>query len=110
METHLLLANKKFKTVPSVNKIMATIFWDAQGILFVDFPTRGETVNAAGYCSTLNTLREAVHQKMNRKYVRWCDYAPCQCDTRHGLADTKMVTAVWEVLQHFAVPFWHPQI
>ena len=28
---------KKFKTQPSANKVMATVFWDAQGVIMLDF-------------------------------------------------------------------------
>jgi hypothetical protein len=45
------------------NHAYGTVFWDAQGVLLVDFLPRGETINAAHYCGTLNELREAVHQK-----------------------------------------------
>ena len=42
---------------------MATVFWDAQGVLLVDFLPRGETVNAIRYCQTLDRLREAIRRK-----------------------------------------------
>ena len=54
---------KKFKVQQSAKKLMATVFWDAQGILLVDFLPPGETINAARYCQTLNKLREAVRRK-----------------------------------------------
>ena len=28
---------KKFKTQPSAGKVMATVFWDAQGVIMLDF-------------------------------------------------------------------------
>ena len=28
---------KKFKPQPSVNKVMATVFWDAKGVIMLDF-------------------------------------------------------------------------
>ena len=42
---------------------MATIFWDSEGVLLVDFTPRGQTVNAASFCQTLNRLREAIRRK-----------------------------------------------
>ena len=42
---------------------MTTVFWDAKGVLLMDFTPRGQTVNAARYCETLDRLREAVHRK-----------------------------------------------
>ncbi|GBN11682.1 hypothetical protein AVEN_184840-1 [Araneus ventricosus] len=41
------LPHKKLKAVPSAKKVMTTVFWDHQGLLLVDFHTRGTTVNAA---------------------------------------------------------------
>ena len=31
---------KKFKTQPSAGKVMATVFWDAKGIVMLDFFTQ----------------------------------------------------------------------
>ena len=54
---------RKFKVQQSSKKVMATGFWDAQGVLLVDFLPRGETVNAIRYCQTLDRLREAIRRK-----------------------------------------------
>ena len=35
----------KFKIVPSVSKVMATVFWDMRGVLLVEFQEHGRTVN-----------------------------------------------------------------
>jgi len=32
---------KKFKTVPSARNVMLTIFWDARGVLYTAFLTKG---------------------------------------------------------------------
>jgi len=48
---------KKFKTSISVEKFMASVFWDRKGILLVDFMPPGATVNAAAYYDTLTRLR-----------------------------------------------------
>ena len=42
---------------------MATVFWDAKGILLLDILEPGHTVNANRYCRTLDKLREAVRRK-----------------------------------------------
>jgi [histone H3]-lysine36 N-dimethyltransferase SETMAR len=54
---------KKFKQAPSVKKIMATVFWDKKGVLFIDFLERGKTINANAYCDTLIKLRRAIQNK-----------------------------------------------
>ncbi|GFV74790.1 histone-lysine N-methyltransferase SETMAR [Trichonephila clavipes] len=54
----------KFKQTISAQKIMCTVFWDRKGVLLVDFLTRGDIINAAAYCATLQKLRRAIQNKM----------------------------------------------
>jgi [histone H3]-lysine36 N-dimethyltransferase SETMAR len=54
---------RKFKMIPATKKIMATVFWDAQGILLVDFLPNGQTINANRYIMTLKKLKRAVRRK-----------------------------------------------
>jgi len=44
---------KKFKTVPSAQKVMLTIFWGARGVLYMEFLAKGSMVNSDRYCATL---------------------------------------------------------
>ncbi|GFV89710.1 hypothetical protein TNCV_827021 [Trichonephila clavipes] len=37
---------KKFKTLISATKVLPTIFWDASGVLYMAFLTKGLTVNS----------------------------------------------------------------
>ncbi|GFX26113.1 histone-lysine N-methyltransferase SETMAR [Trichonephila clavipes] len=53
----------KFKQTISAQKIMCTVFWDRKSVLLVDFLTRGDTINAAAYCATLQKLRRAIQNK-----------------------------------------------
>lgn len=46
-------APKKAKTTLSAGKVMATVFWDNQGILLIDYLERGTTINAQRYCDVL---------------------------------------------------------
>ena len=57
---------KKFRTAPSVHKVMLTAFWDCRGPLVLDFMPRGATINADRYCSTLSLLRAAIRKKCRR--------------------------------------------
>jgi hypothetical protein len=40
---------KKFKSRPSAGKITLTLFWDMEGVIFVHFTPKGETVNRFPY-------------------------------------------------------------
>ncbi|GFT76226.1 transposase [Trichonephila clavipes] len=60
---------KKCKTSISAKKkkkkkkIMASVFWDRQGILLLEFMPPGMTINASEYCQTLKRLRRAIQNK-----------------------------------------------
>lgn len=58
---------KKFLQTLSARKIMATVFWDRQGVLLIDFLERGATINSDRYCQTLRKLRRAVQNKRRGK-------------------------------------------
>ena len=40
---------KKFKTQPSAGKVMATVFWDAQGVIMLDFLANKSIITSAYY-------------------------------------------------------------
>ncbi|GFO05470.1 histone-lysine N-methyltransferase SETMAR [Plakobranchus ocellatus] len=54
---------KKFKVQRSAAKVMATVFWDAKGVILLDILPQGQRINAARYCSTLDRLKEAIRRK-----------------------------------------------
>ena len=41
---------------------MATVFWDAEGVIPVDFLPRGETINSEAYIQTLTRLRARIRR------------------------------------------------
>ena len=45
---------KKFKTQPSAGKVMATVFWDAQGVIMFDFLAKKSTITGAYYANLLD--------------------------------------------------------
>lgn len=56
-------APKKAKTVPSAGKVMATVFGDSQGIIFIDYLKKGKTITGAYYASLLQRLSEEIKEK-----------------------------------------------
>ncbi|GFO24379.1 histone-lysine N-methyltransferase SETMAR [Plakobranchus ocellatus] len=42
---------KKFKVQRSAAKVMATVFWDAKGVILLDILPQCQCINAARYCS-----------------------------------------------------------
>ena len=43
---------KKFKTQPSAGKVMATVFWDAKGVIMLDFLPKRTTITGVYYAKT----------------------------------------------------------
>ena len=51
---------KKFQTQPSAGKVMATVFWDAKGVIMLDFLPKRSTITGVYYANLLDQLRTAV--------------------------------------------------
>ncbi|GFO41538.1 histone-lysine N-methyltransferase SETMAR [Plakobranchus ocellatus] len=92
---------KKFKVQRSVAKVMATVFWDAKGVILLDILPQGQCINAARYCSTLDRLKEAIRRKrpglLRRGVVLQHDNA-----TPHSanLTQQWLQRYGWEILPH----------
>jgi hypothetical protein len=60
------LSAKKFKVTPSAGKVVLTLFWDSQGVLWAHFEKCGENLNSVSYCKVLLKL----HRKCPGQLVR----------------------------------------
>ena len=58
---------KKFKTQPSAGKVMATVFWYAQGVIMLDFLAKKSTITVAYYANLLDQLRTVILEKRRGK-------------------------------------------
>ena len=58
---------KKFKTQPSAGKVMATVFWDAKGIIMLDSLPLTSTISGVYYANLLDQLRTAIREKCQGK-------------------------------------------
>jgi hypothetical protein len=56
-------APKKTRSVPSAGRVMASVFWDAEGILFIDYLERGKTITREYYANLLTRLDEKIREK-----------------------------------------------
>ena len=61
------LRPKKFKTQPSAGKVMATVFWDAKGVIMLDFLPKRSTITGVYYANLLDQLRTAICEKCRGK-------------------------------------------
>ena len=57
----------KFKRVSSAGKVMASTFWDNQGVIMVDYFQEGRTINGAYYAVELRRLRHEIVRKRKGK-------------------------------------------
>lgn len=42
---------------------MATVFWDAEGILLINYKDKGVSITGEYYASILERLKEAIREK-----------------------------------------------
>ena len=60
---------KKFKTQPSAGKVMTTVFWDAKGVIMLDFLPKRSTITGVYYANLLDQLRTAIREKTLRCFA-----------------------------------------
>ena len=58
---------KKFKTQPSAGKVMATILWDAKGVIMLNFLPKRSTITGVYYANLLDQLRTPIREKRRGK-------------------------------------------
>ena len=54
---------KKTRSVPSAGKVMASVFWNTEGILIIDYLEKGKTITGEYYSNLLTPLDEQIHEK-----------------------------------------------
>jgi len=64
----------------STGKVLASIFWDQDGILRTDYFPKGQTINAEYYSSLLVKLKDILKEKRCGKVIKevlfFHDHAP----------------------------------
>jgi len=61
---------KKFRVEKSAGKVLASIFWDQDGILFIYYIPKGQTINAEYYSSLLVQLKDILEEKPRGKVTK----------------------------------------
>lgn len=94
-------APKKAKTVPSAGKVMASVFWDARGIIFIDYLQKGKTINGEYYANLLQRLSDEIKKKRphlaKKKVLFHQDNAPVHTSV---IAVAKINELKFELLPH----------
>ena len=63
-------APKKFRVQISAGKVLASSFWDQYGILFIDYLSKGQTIDAEYYSSLLVQLKDILKEKRRGKFTK----------------------------------------
>jgi len=50
-------------------KILASIFWDQDGIILIDYLPKGQTINAEYYSFLLVQLKDILNEKLHGKFT-----------------------------------------
>jgi histone-lysine N-methyltransferase SETMAR len=100
---------KKTRPVPSAGKVMASVFWDAEGILFIDYLEKGKTITGEYYSNLLTTLDKEIREKRSSlqkkiKIIFYQDSAPAH---KSVLAMGKLRDLHYELLEH---PHYSPDL
>jgi histone-lysine N-methyltransferase SETMAR len=94
-------APKKISSVPSAGKVMASVFWDAEGILCIDYLEKGKTITGEYYFNLLTRLDERIGEKrpglQKKKIIFNHDNAPVH---KSVLAMRKLRNLHYELLEH----------
>ena len=94
-------APKKTALVPSAGEVMASVFWDAEGILFIDYLEKGKTITGEYYSNLLTRLDEKINEKrpglQKKKIIFYQDNAPAH---KSVLAMGKLRDLHYELLEH----------
>lgn len=90
-------APKKAKSLPSAGKIMASVFWDAKGILLIDYLPKGKTITGEYYRILLDKLDETIREKRPGLQKKKNIFAPVH---KSVLTMAKLRDLHYELLEH----------
>ncbi|MCP6497641.1 hypothetical protein NL476_27105, partial [Klebsiella pneumoniae] len=92
---------KKAKTIPSAGKVMATVFWDSQRIIFIDYLEKGKTITGAYYSLLLDRLKIELQEKRPRlahkKVLFHHDNAPAHTS---AVVAAKLMEIGFQIVSH----------
>lgn len=92
---------KKFKTVLSPKKVLATVFWDRRGVIHAEYLKYGNTVNADGYCATLKRVKRAIQNKRRGMLTKGVILLQDNATSHTARTTTSLLEKFgWEVLPH----------
>jgi len=61
---------QKIRVQKSAGKVLASIIWDQDGILLIDYLPKGQTINAEYYLSLLTELKDILKEKRRGNFSK----------------------------------------
>ena len=92
---------KKFRVQKSAGKILASIFWDQDGILLIYYLPKGHAINAAYYSSLMVQLKDILKEKRRGKVTKMVLSLHDNAPAHRALAiQKKLAYLVFHCLDH----------
>lgn len=92
---------KKVRTQKSTKKVMASVFWDKDGIIMVDYLADGTCITGEYYASLLDRLKEVIKKKRRGKLTKGIlllhDNAPAH---KSNIVAAKLNTLGFQLVHH----------
>jgi len=96
-----LRPKKKFRVKKSAGKVLASIFWDKDGILLIDYLPKGQTINAEYYSSLLVQLKDILKGKRRGKVTNGVFFLHDNVPAHRALATQKKLAYLgFQCLDH----------
>lgn len=92
--------NKREKTQTSAGKVMASISWDAKGIIFIDYLEKGKTITGKYYASLLDRLNDEIKKKRPHLPKEKIPYHHGNSPAHSSLKATGKLIKLYELLPH----------
>jgi len=99
---------EKFREQKSAGIVLASIFWDQEGILLIDYLPNGQTINAEYYLSLLVQLKDILKEKRRGKFTKEVLFLHDNAPAHRALAtQKKLVYLGFQCLYH---PSYSPDL
>ena len=80
---------KRIRVQKSVGKVLASIVWDQDGTLLIDYLPKGQTINAEYYSSLLVQLKDILKEKRRGKVTKGVLFLNDNAPAHRALATQK---------------------
>jgi len=99
---------KKFHVQKSPGRVLASIFWDQEGILHIDYFPKGQTIDAEYYASLLVQLKDILKEEPPGKFTKGVLFLHDNAPAHRALATQKKLAYLgFQCLDH---PSYSPDL